>query len=193
MYAQIDQRAAARARFVAKPAAGTTLAAQILRLRVVDFAKAAAVDKVFEHRAIVAKAAYKTDHQQLAALFRGLFHFLRLRRVERHGLFAQHVLARAQRGNGALRMRAVPGANAHRVQFLEREHLPVVRERARNLVFLRSLGKVLFVDIAQRVDFHVGVAAIAAQVYAGNAARADDANFDHGDLPFLKRLSRRLS
>ena len=183
MHAQVDQRAAAGALLVAEPAAREALAAQVGGLGVVDFAELVVVDEVLEQAAVVAEAAHKADHQQLAVPAGGVGHRLGLLRVHGHGLLAQHVLAGVQGGDGALGVRGVPGAHADRVELRAgREHVVHVQEAAGriHMILVAAMVQVPLVDVAQGVELHVRVLGVGGQMHAGNAAAADD-----GDLEFL--------
>ena len=134
-------------------------------------------------RTDVAVAADEADHEEAAGLVGRGLHRRGLRGVHRHRLFAEDVLAGVEGGDGALRVGVVPGADADGVDLGQGgEHLVLVVEDAflGDPILLRLLLRARLVDVAERVDFDVGVARVAAEV-----AVADSAASDHGDLDLL--------
>jgi len=178
MNAQIDQRSAAGAGFVAEPAAGAAVAAQISGLGVIDIAKITVVDKILQDLAVIAVAAHEADHQQLVIILCGLLHRESLRGVHCHRFFAEHILAGIQRGDGAFGMRGVPGADAHGIQLGKLEHFVLVGEQAGDAVLFALRLQALPVDIAECVKFHVRIVQITVDVAFGDVSHADDADLD---------------
>ena len=188
MHAQIDERAAAGAGFVAEPAARVAVAAQIGGLRVVKLAKEVLLHEIAQQSGAFFKAPHKAHHEQLAGLFGGFLHLNGLCCGKCHRLFAEHVLAGFQRGNGARRVGGVPGAHAHGVDLRHfPEHLRLVGEQALHAVFFTHHPHTVGVDIAKRDKLRVRVVQIRLNVVVGNISCANDGNFHF--LHIFSRLS----
>ena len=184
MHAQIDQRAAAGAGLVAEPAAGVAVTADVVGLGVVKLAEVAGADEVLQHVHVIAVAADKTHHQQLAALLGGSHHLLGLLSVHRHGLFAQNMHTGIQCGNGALGVGTVPGTDGNSIQLLVLHHFVHIGVQMGDTVLFAFFLQALFVDIAERNDLHIGVGLVAADVHLGDAADADNAYFQLAHISF---------
>ena len=87
------------------------------------------------------------------------------------------MLARIQRGDGAGRMSVVPCANAHRVKLRKRQKRIHIRIEPCDAVPFSHITQAIRVDIAERIKLDVGMLPISLDMRAGNAARADDADF----------------
>ena len=176
--AQVDQRAAAGAGLVAEPAAGEAAAAQVGGLGVVDVAEEALLHEVAGGRRVVAVTADEAQHQQLAVFVGGLFHGHGLFGVHSHGLFAQHVTAGVERGDGTLRVGAVPGADADQIRLEFLQHGIAIGIAVRDAVTGGVLLRLFKVDVAAGHDLHrVAQRLITAHVAVADAAAADNADF----------------
>ena len=147
MHAEVNQRTAAGKRLIAEPTARAASAAQINGLCIINIAEQACVDAFFDSLGILAEAADKTDLKQLARALCGVQHFLCLRSVERHRLFAKNVDARLERFNRRVAMRAVPGRYADCIQIFFLIHFAAIGINRGNAVFFRIFLCLFAVDI----------------------------------------------
>ena len=124
-------------------------------------------------------------HQVSAIALSGGHHGLALRQRDRHGLFAQHVLAGVQRRGGDLRMAAVFHADGYRINVVAVQQVKIgVADAA--AVFgghLLGTGAVL---VVVGHDLRIGVGCILGQMaHLRDLAAADDTNSNHTKAPPL--------
>lgn len=183
VHAEIDQGAAARARFVAEPPARVAVAAHIGGARIIEIAEIAVRGKVAYKRRVAREPPHESDLQHALVFNRGLPHLFGLRRVHGHRLLAQHVFAGVKRGDRRRRVGAVPGAHADDVDLGHFcQHLVVVGEQILDAVLFPALFEHVGIDVAERDEIHVGMRDIIVDMVDGDSAHADYGGFQffHG-------------
>ena len=150
-----------------------------------DVADDAAVQQLLGAAVYRVEAHIVTDHQVLAVALGGGHHGLALRQRDRHGLFAQHVLAGVQRRGGDLRMAAVFHADGYRINVVAVQQVKIgVADAA--AVFgghLLGTGAVL---VVVGHDLRIGVGCILGQMaHLRDLTAADDTNSNHTKAPPL--------
>ena len=145
----------------------------------------AAVQQLLGTAVYRVEAHIVTDHQVLAVALGGGHHGLALRQRDRHGLFAQHVLAGVQRRGGDLRMAAVFHADGYRINVVAVQQVKIgVADAA--AVFgghLLGTGAVL---VVVGHDLRIGVGCILGQMaHLRDLTAADDTNSNHTKAPPL--------
>jgi hypothetical protein len=97
-----------------------------------------------------------------------------VRQVEGGWLLKGNVLARLQGGNGHFGVDAMRGEDLHRIHGLLGQKLAVVGVPAGGAPLLRSAAGGVLHDVADRVEFSVGVIAIDGGVQVGDAAGTNE-------------------
>ena len=187
MHTPVDERAAAGDRFggesTAQPRDGAMGAKADIHL--VHLAQLARIDVVLDEVDAVVEAV---DHADVERFSRFMLHLLHLQRLgigAGGGLFAQHVLARAQTVDGDGRMHVVGCANGNGCHLVVSQDIVVVSHRRAAAVFLhRRLGP-LRQNVAEILDFRLFVVHVGGDMRrVGNGAAADNRDF-HAVSSFL--------
>ena len=114
-------------------------------------------------------------------------HLLALFERNRHGLLAQHVLARAQRLDSRLGMSRIGRADTHRIDVGVIEQI-VKRVVCGRPVVLGELARAIVVDIVEGDNLRIGIRLVLRYVpHLGDLSTSDDTDANHALL-----LSRGL-
>ena len=125
------------------------------------------------------KALVVANHQVFAALLGGGHHGLALLQGGGHGLFAQHVLARFQGGDGDFGVGVVGGADAHRVDVRVGQQVPPGGVDLAAVLLGQLPGPVL-VQVVIAPELRLGVGGVLRDVaHLGDFPAADDSDVEH--------------
>ena len=190
--AHIQNPASAKRRFVQARAGFVGGVEAEMGLDVLQLADLARGDDLQHAGDLRVAAVHEGFHEEAPLLRRDFRHRRHLGRVHPGGLFAEHMLAGAQSGNGQFGVPGVRGGDIDRVNvgIGHQRRVGVIALGRRNCVFVAetgALGRVAAGDGGQlarcRLRQTVGI-------IVGNGTRADDAPaYGHGVLPCFRRDS----
>ena len=189
---EVDHGSAARHSGIAEPSARSAVAAQIRSLRVVDFAEEIALLLSPDNIRGVLEPAAEADHQETIVALRGVEHCLAFFYTHSERLLAEHVLSGVESLYSAGGVIAVPDADADGVELRESlQHFVLVGVEAGDSVLCALFLKALFVDVAEGIEFNVGVSEVCVYVRDGDSADSDDSDFEfvHVRFPFKNYYS----
>src|SRR5258705_13255933 len=114
------------------------------------------------------------DQSDLACLFRAFVHLQRFIRIHGHWLFAKHVLAVIERGEGYLHMRGRRSHDADQIHVITRNQFAPVVGHVTNFEFFGDLLSVHTMRARNRHDTPAG-----AGFEGGKLSRASKAHTDY--------------
>ena len=161
-------------------------------VNVIHLAEPAVVDVFFDEVHAVVEAVDDADVENLTRFMLRLLHLERLGVGARGRLFAQDVLARAQRVDGNARVHIVGRADGYGLDFRIGQHLVIIAYRRAAAVFFDGRLRALRNDVAEILDFRVRVLEIGGNVRGvRDGAAADDGNLHLKSLLYFSGLTPR--
>ena len=155
-------------------------------VNVIDFAEVAALNELAQLIDGGIEAVDHADVEHLAGLMLRLLHLERVRIGAGRRLLAEDVLAAAQAVDRDDRVHLVRGADRNRLDLGVGDDVVIVLNRDAAAILLHGGLRLLGQDVAEILDFHVGVGHIGRDMRAvGDGTAAYDADFDlsHCQLP----------
>ena len=176
---------------------GNTFSSSAAGLYVINFAKLARFNNLFNHLHIGVKSRLEAYRQNFAALFLCLADFNRFIKRYAHRLFQNNVYAVLQSINCALCVRSVVGANAYCVKLfvVDKLFVIVIAANVFNTVFFKKFLCLAVYKVCAANDFNVGHFFELLNVCVRNPARSYNTNlqfFGGVDCGFLLILFKLI-